>query len=194
MSQQIIQSHFDLLAEQKFMDVFLSLKRAVECTYMSYIFEEKESLKKISFLTNKEWQSIYITKDLIKNCPLLLTGRRQTIESPSKATILVWNDVTPSDRKQSQVNGMRSEFNIANGLSFSQEFWGVREMLAIAAEKSRHDFATEILTKHLEVVKNHSRRLRRIAIDSFVLNRYWLPTHVLAVQQYSPGRLIHQLH
>lgn len=195
--KDIVADRFDLLAEQKFTDVFLSLQKIVECSYLSYIFEETETLKKISFLTNKEWQSLYITKNLINNCPLLLTGRRQTIENPLKATVLVWNDVTPSNNKQAQVNGIRAEFNIANGLSFAHEFWGVREMLAIAAEKTRYDFSTEVLMKHAQVVRNHLYQLRQIAIESFILNRHWLPTHVLAMRHGNTGlthQLSHQLH
>lgn len=175
MNQNIVLNRFDVLAEQMFMNVFISLKKFVECSYMFYAFEEKETLQKISFSTNKEWQSIYVAKGLSNNCPLLLTGRQQTIESHSRATILEWNNVIPSNRTQAQVNGIRSDFNIANGISFSQEFWGTREMLGIAAERGRVDFSTEILVKYLQVVRNHLIQLRQIAINSFRLNRHWLP-------------------
>ncbi len=165
---------FNNNAETHFQDIFQSLQKLIDCTYLFYMFENKNISKRITFSTNQEWQSIYVNDNLIVHCPLLYVGRHQMNNSPNKSTILRWNDIIPDNKSQQNVMGIRSEFNIANGISFAKEFYNIREMIGIAADTKNLSFTQDVIL-NMNAFNGHLLKLRHVAIAE--LNQQsWLPS------------------
>lgn len=164
--------HFNQSAESLFLDIFASLQKLIDCTYLFYMFENKNISKRITFSNNQEWQSIYVNDNLIIHCPLLYVGRQQINTSKSKSTILRWNDVVPESRHQRNVMGVRSEFNIANGISFAKEFNQVREMVGIAADVRNYTFTQDVIL-HINQ-KEYAAKSNRNYNNSMYENITWV--------------------
>lgn len=119
----------------------------------------------------KEWQQHYAYDGLINYCPLLYATRKQLLSSPTKSVIVPWNAVIPANRLQRNVVGAREDFNIANGVAFSKEFPGAREMWGIAADKRNYDFYMTV-SLNLNLINMCRTRLRHIAMNELIRKGY----------------------
>lgn len=169
----VINDSFDFCAESQFLRVFKTLENLVEATYLFYMFENKDISKRITFSTNQDWQAIYVNDNLLVNCPLLFVGRHQMNTSKSKSTILRWNDVNPENRLQRNVMGARSEFNIANGISFAKEFYNIREMIGIGADIKNTGFTRDLIL-NMPTITELLFQLRKIAMQE-IAQKSWAP-------------------
>lgn len=165
--------HFDENLDSDFEKVFAVLKSNLDCSYMFYMYEETTISKRISYSTNKEWQQHYAYDGLINYCPLLHFTRKQLLNSKTKSVMVPWNFVTPNNRLQRNVVGAREDFNIANGVAFSKEFTGAREMWGIASDKKYYDFHV-VVHLNMHIINMCRMRLRQIAMNELVRQNYIL--------------------
>ena len=89
--------------------------------------------------------NIYVTDSLHENCSLLRVGLQKVIASTTSSVILRWNDVLSISKEERNTAGIRSEFNICNGISFGRKILGVSDCFGLAADIKNHDFPRQIL-------------------------------------------------
>lgn len=139
-----------------FEDVFNELKRQFECNYISYMYQYNDY--KLAFVTHRDWMDLYINNSLSKHCSLIRVGLEKISLSSSKSVILRWNDVQSINRDERNTTGIRSEFNICNGISFGRKILGASDYFGMAADAKNFDFPRMILLNS-KVLKNAMNEL-----------------------------------
>lgn len=94
---------------------------------------------------------LYLNKSLISNCPLIRVGQDKIALSKSSNVILRWNDVLPISKEEKNTNGLRSEFNICNGISFGRKIFGASDYFGMATDKKNYDFSRNIIINSVRV-------------------------------------------
>lgn len=141
-----------------FESAFNKLKNDFECNYISYIYQCDKY--KLAFVTHYEWMDLYINSDLNKSCSLIRVGLEKISLSKSKSVVLRWNDVQPTTKKERQVNGIRTEFNICNGISFGRKIFSASDYFGLAADIHNLDFPRKVIFS--------SKGIRKIMNDLFL--------------------------
>lgn len=114
--------------------IYNHLEKNIGCTYLIYMYENLLTNEKFVYSSNWDWQDLLIGEKLINHCPIFLTAFNY-LEKRTKGHIFVpWNLSPPSNSKERNVCGIRSEFNIANGFGYAAKGNNVRESLAFAGD------------------------------------------------------------
>ncbi len=155
--QTVVRS-FDIICEQ--------LAINFECTYVSYALELSRK-KRVHYFSNKQWEAAFINEKLIADCPLLEFSQQ------TNASMLEWNSLTGFMNKQQQkVMQARQSFNIGNGIALRQMFYGMSEIVTLAANKNNKNMSSYILS-NLEHVKKYIYEIRLLGISN-MLTQGWI--------------------
>ncbi|HLB56279.1 MAG TPA: autoinducer binding domain-containing protein [Coxiellaceae bacterium] len=149
-------NEFPDYAKKIFYNLFQTLSYKYGCTYFSYYVEVYEHQKRLSFTTDRKWTEIFISENLIKDCPLMHVGWN------AKKIILDWDTAPITTKQQRNVVGIRSEFGYSHGVSFSNKVFGLMESLGMATDKTNKLFKELIL----EDTKNISNILKQFSCVS----------------------------
>lgn len=122
------------------------LKKKIGCTYLIYMYENLVTNQKFVYSSNWDWQNLLIGNKLINHCPIFLTAFNY-LEKRSKGHIFVpWHLSPPSTRKERNVCGIRSEFNIAHGFGYGAKGNSTRETLAFGGDTKDVTFYKNFIT------------------------------------------------
>ncbi|RLV57899.1 hypothetical protein D5018_20155 [Parashewanella curva] len=156
MSKIIQSSGFNDTFEQIYQDLAYNYG----CTYMSYVYEHQSS--RVTHSTHPEWNSIYFGDKLLDRCGLFRVGKQFMKLNGYNETVFRWNDVNTISKDEFEINGIRTEFNIHNGLSFGKTFFGSKEFLGLATDKHHTDFPMLLVHNKAEM-DWFILRMRRVA-------------------------------
>ncbi|MCL1077110.1 hypothetical protein D5R81_07670 [Parashewanella spongiae] len=156
MGNIIATTHFNDTFEQIYQDLAYNYG----CTYMSYVFEHKGH--RVTHATNQEWNSIYFGENLLDRCALFRLGKRFMTRKGCFETVFRWNDIKTVSKDEHEINGIRTEFKIHNGLSFGKSYHGSKEFLGLATDKSHQTFPQLLLMNKPEM-DWFLLRMRRVA-------------------------------
>lgn len=145
-----------------FNEIFSTLKIETDCTYLFYLVQNIHTNETIILTSNHEWQSEFIRGELIHHCPYVKFAMRYFSNPNNKEYLTIWNKLPPTTKEEAEVNGIRGEFNIANGLSYTHQKSGIREALGIAGDKKDTDFYRRFLTSE-DLIKKTLLHLRELA-------------------------------
>ncbi len=121
-------------------NVFSELEKSIGCTYLIYMYENLMTNEKFVYSSNWEWQDLLIGDKLINYCPIFLTAFNY-LEKKAKGHIFIpWNQTPPSNKRERNVCGLRSEFNIAHGFGYGAKGYGARESLAFGGDAKDSTF------------------------------------------------------
>ena len=124
-------------------------KKKYGCTYCSYTLECLSTSKKIQISTNRAWADFFYFKNLVQNCPVVDALRSLNKDTLSDNT-LIWDYIRPQTRQAKIINGLRDDFSISHGLSFStfllnKSFGPYLEIITLTGNKLDVSFFKEIL-------------------------------------------------
>ncbi len=156
MSKIIQCSQFNDTFEQIYQDLAYNYG----CTYMSYVYEQPGV--RVTHASNKEWNGLYFGEKLLDKCGLFRIGKHFMQQSGCNETVFRWNDVQTVNDNEHEINGIRTEFNIHNGLSFGKTFFGTKEFLGLATDKYHTDFP-RLLVMNRPEIEWFILRMRRVA-------------------------------
>lgn len=134
-------------AKKTFYSLFQTLNEKYGCTYFSYYVEIYKYQKRLSFTTDNKWTEVFISNNLIKDCPLMSVGWNLN------KVILDWDTAPILTKQQRNVVGVRSEFGYRHGLSFSNKVFGIMESLGMATDKTNQSFK-ELIFEDLSEICN----------------------------------------
>ena len=121
-------------------NIYQHLEKTIGCTYLIYMHENLLTNEKFVYSSNWEWQNLLIGEKLINHCPVFLTAFNY-LEKRVKGHIFVpWYLSPPTTKKERNVCGVRSEFNIANGFGYGAKGNGIRETLAFGGDSKDSSF------------------------------------------------------
>lgn len=132
-----------LNVELVFKETYEELETLFECSYVSYFYQHQDY--KLSLVTNTDWMNIYVNDNLMNNCSLIRVGLEKIESSKSRNVILRWNDISPNSKLERKTNGIRSEFNICNGISFGRNILGISDYFGMASDSKNYDFPRTII-------------------------------------------------
>lgn len=129
--------------------IFKILNFKYGCTYASYVLESEPTGKKIQISTNPTWANYFYFENLMQHCPIVEIVRKINSESFENST-LVWNIIKPRTREEKLVIGLRGEFSVSNGITFttflSHHKYGIYlEAINLAGNKIDVNFYKEVL-------------------------------------------------
>jgi len=132
-----------------FQDTFNELKKEFDCNYIYYQYQYRDF--KLTFATHQEWSDVYINQSLIKHCSLIRIGLHKIALSKTSSVVLRWNDVSPISKQEKNTLGIRTEFNICNGISFGRKTFGVSDYFGLASDAKNFDFPRNIILNSKKV-------------------------------------------
>lgn len=135
--------------EDVFYAAFHELKENFFCTYVSYLYQYKNF--KLNFVTHQDWLELYINRSMNKKCPLIRVGLEKIASSRTSSVLLRWNDVLPITKEEKNTVGIRSEFNICNGISFGRQIFGVSDYFGLASDGKNYDFPKHIISNARQI-------------------------------------------
>ncbi|MBM7074419.1 hypothetical protein JQC92_20740 [Shewanella sp. 202IG2-18] len=172
MGNIIATPHFNDTFEQ----IYHDLAYNYGCTYMSYVFEHHGH--RVTHATNKEWNSIYFGDNLLDRCALFRVGKHFMTRKGCFETVFRWNDIKTVSTDEHEINGIRTEFKIHNGLSFGKSYHGSKEFLGLATDKGHTDFPQLLLMNKPEM-DWFLMRMRRVAFRERMMQKCFLTNRKL---------------
>ena len=121
-------------------NVYRFLAKSIGCTYLIYMYENLLTNEKFVYSSNWLWQDVLIGEKLINDRPIFLTAFNYLENRNSGHIFIPWYLSPPSTKKEKNVCGIRSEFNIANGFGYGAKGNGIRESLAFGGDAKDSSF------------------------------------------------------
>jgi hypothetical protein len=125
--------------------LYLRLEKEIGCTYLIYMYENLNTNEKYVYSSNWGWQNHLIQNKLINNCPIFLAAFDYLDKRDVGEIYLPWCHALPSNRREREVCGIRSEFNIGNGFGYGGKGHGIRESLAFGGDMKDKSFYKHFL-------------------------------------------------
>jgi hypothetical protein len=150
---------FDEQYEIDFYRILFQLGK-LDASYLSYVVERPDG-RRVNFFSDKEWLDIYQKEGFLKTCQLTRLSRYATT-SPK---VISWVTLQPATKDQKKVIDARTDFDIANGITISQNVNGTHEMVALGTRRTNANFV-EILYQNKAFLEACLKRLRQLAIKS----------------------------
>lgn len=175
-------SYFDDLYKTKFMSIFKYLQKKYGCTYLFYLLKNIKTKKTIMFTSSIEWQKMFIENKLMDHCPISQFGVKMVAKSTRADFISIWNQIPITTKEQANVCGVRSEFNIANGVSFTCQNSSFMEAISLAGEKKHYDFYKQILFDDINMLQHVAHEIEAIAklkLVTTIKQEYNQKNHIL---------------
>ncbi len=149
-------------------NIYRNLERKIGCTYLIYMHENLITNEKSVYSSNWDWQDILIGERLINNCPIFLAAFKYLEPRETGHIFVPWYAAPPSNKEERNVCGMRSEFNIANGLGYAAKGHGIRESLAFGGDAKDSSFYKNfIVTPNL-----FTETLKQMRLGVLLKNHY----------------------
>lgn len=114
--------------------IYHNLEKTIGCTYLIYMYENLFTNEKFVYSSNWDWQDLLIGEKLINNCPIFLTAFNYLEKRKNGHMFIPWYLSPPTTKKERNVCGIRSEFNIANGFGYGSKGNGIRETIAFGGD------------------------------------------------------------
>lgn len=158
---------FTYRINESFLKCFNFLKDSFECNYLFYQLQLHSY--KITLSTHLDWMDVYVNNLLIKNCPIVRIGVNKLARKTNNFCIVRWNDVHAISASEKNTVGIRTEFNICNGLSLGRKSDDVYEYFGLATDTKNYGFSRELLSG-MNLIKSIMNQLRYHAVIDVIQN------------------------
>lgn len=148
-------------SKNNFNKVFSTFREKTDGNYLLYILQNLKTNETMILSSNPAWGEIFLKNDLLYECKLVKFAGKYFREHGSGSLITIWNDIPASSKMEKTIDGMRTEFNIANGLCYTHQYTNIREAITLAADPKYKDFHRQFFKNH--IISDTIKSLRGIA-------------------------------